>query len=233
MLNKGVWIGMRVGSKTGFLLSAFYLLLPLPLILILLAISPIGGLLALSSAFTFGLFPGTIVGLITGVVISSLLQIAARVTTIVQAITVGILTSLGIALVLHIVFFLFTTLSGFVHPRRFEYWFLLGIPSLIYIVASGYMAKRIWEHMREPHLAEVSAMIEYLKPGPDKVMLIAGAIFIIAGLSIGYAAWPQRAIIGFSIAFVAVFCGLLLLVLFKSSDQSGRLNEMGKPESSD
>jgi len=217
MLSKGVWLGLRVGAKTGFWLSVLY---SLPLIFEYFFAMPLVGLIALGIAILIGVIPATLVGLLTGAIIDGLLQNLVKNATPKRAIFLGALISFWIVIAIHIVILI-------LYPNFLNqglYWLLIGIPSTIYILTSSFMAESMANHLQQWGLSENQT------PKLDKAMMTAGVIFVICGMGMGYTSLSQRTSDGLAMTFVAITIGIALIIKFKSRKSSEPLAEGSKTD---
>lgn len=138
--------GIRLGAKLAVLLSFLYICLRLLVVLgpFIGAGGPplswylVTGLVIFGYGLVLGILPALVTGVITGWLIAFVIQRFRATFSRTTACLLGLLISMGIAIVINLLLF----------PKKpFEieaYQTYVAIPSIIYIVVSGYMGVRLY-----------------------------------------------------------------------------------------
>jgi hypothetical protein len=168
----GFCLGIRTGGRTGFILAAFCSGL---LTVLYLFTSPGNPLLIFVVITVVGLGPGTLLGLISGGLIGLLVQRLGQQSSKRSALLSGLMTSITIAIIINL---------GLWRAFDFDpnlYWFLLGIPSTVYVLAGAWGGMRMRSllvksssHATSPLADRISIL--------DRVMMTAASVFVVVGL---------------------------------------------------
>lgn len=151
-------IGADLGGKLGFLLSIFYSLAGLLFELLIKNVTgdSITSLFLMNILIVFFLvsLPSTILGIITGLVIGLLSKLLSNRLSIKNFIILSSIVCTAIIIALHWLIFDFSTFwrTAIMQESYFEfgmriidkYYYLFGLPSLIYIVSGGWVGKRLY-----------------------------------------------------------------------------------------
>lgn len=132
-------VGAEMGARAGFFLSALY---STPLTLPFLFFPPAFALAILAS-IVIGISPSVLLGWVTGRIIGWALSRRIHTMTQSTAIMLGVGVCIAFAVVIHLL------VKSSTQSIEFDYWLLLGIPSIIYVLVGGWMGRAIYIRLNE------------------------------------------------------------------------------------
>jgi hypothetical protein len=127
-------MGAEMGARAGFFLSALY---STPLVLPFLFFPPVFALAILVS-IVIGISPSVLLGWVTGRIIGWALSRWNHTASQSTAIMLGVGVCTTFAVVIQLL------LKSSTPSIESDYWLLLGIPSIIYVLAGGWMGRAIY-----------------------------------------------------------------------------------------
>ncbi len=151
LADMGRTLGWKVGGVTAFLYIVGYLLLLFTDPLLRLSATSLAPLILFIGVLV-GVLPAMLIGMLTGWCIGTLMEHRGARLTRPSAFLIGLLACIGLALPINVVFWPEAFWSS---PAQmgvaWGYLFVLGIPSLIYILVGSSMS--VWLYARQQRQA--------------------------------------------------------------------------------